>query len=264
MLKRLDISPERRLSLSHASRSRKSILGLASLAWSLKRNFHTHDRRLSEGVGRKVELGKVACLLVRIRVCDRVDVIPWRIVQSFYQSYELIYITEIQASKFLEMYYSMTLSYCLSGGIRDIMGREHYLRRLLSSVSDESDDKGSLPQYANNEEPRKETHVWRLLVNSCSFLPILLTTCVLSLWAGTRVLDRLLTGNQMLMACCQHSTSQYNQLEIQRSSLISITRRVIVSAPEVWPDHSTNMNLDNPLGRSILSKGLSLGKPYLY
>lgn len=74
----------------------------------------------------------------------------------------------------------MTLSYCSSREIRNKIGREQYLGWLLFSLSDKSNDKGSLPQHAHKGEPRMETHVLRLLAKPCNFLLIQLTACVLS------------------------------------------------------------------------------------
>ncbi|EGR52961.1 uncharacterized protein TRIREDRAFT_53824 [Trichoderma reesei QM6a] len=71
------------------------------------------------------------------------------------------------------------------------MAREHHLRRLLSSISDDSDDEeGSLPQHTSKEKPTEKPHALRLLVKPCSFLLVLLTTCVISFWAGLRAHDR--------------------------------------------------------------------------
>ncbi|KAL6880761.1 hypothetical protein J3F83DRAFT_719732 [Trichoderma novae-zelandiae] len=83
------------------------------------------------------------------------------------------------------------------------MAREHHLRRLLSSISDESDDEGSLPQHASKEDPRKEPHVSGLLVKSGSFLIFLLTACILSFWAGTRVPARQSDTDSL---CAKHTT----------------------------------------------------------
>lgn len=74
--------------------SPKTVLDLASVAWSVKKKFHSHDRRLSDGIGRMLELRNVACVLVRTRVCDRVYVICCWIVQIFYRFWGLIYMTE--------------------------------------------------------------------------------------------------------------------------------------------------------------------------
>ncbi|PTB78931.1 hypothetical protein M440DRAFT_1370426 [Trichoderma longibrachiatum ATCC 18648] len=82
------------------------------------------------------------------------------------------------------------------------MAREHHLRRLLSSVSDESDDEESLPHHASEEKSTKKPRVSSLLVKPCSFLLILLTTCVLSFWAGTRVHGRQADVDRL---CAKHT-----------------------------------------------------------
>lgn len=69
------------------------------------------------------------------------------------------------------------------------MAKDH-LRRLLSNISDESDEEGSLPQHTNKEEPKRKYLVSKLLLKPCGFLFLLLIACILSFWAGTRIIHQ--------------------------------------------------------------------------
>ncbi|KAL7949772.1 hypothetical protein V8C42DRAFT_311907 [Trichoderma barbatum] len=82
------------------------------------------------------------------------------------------------------------------------MAKDH-LRRLLSNISDESDDEGSLPQHTNKEEPRKKYLVSKSVLKTCGFLVISLIACIVSFWAGTRVLHQQSRVDRL---CAEHTT----------------------------------------------------------
>ncbi|KAL6699258.1 hypothetical protein J3F84DRAFT_365357 [Trichoderma pleuroticola] len=82
------------------------------------------------------------------------------------------------------------------------MAKDH-LRRLLSNASDESDEEGSLPRHMSKEEPKKKYLVSKSLLKSCCFLLLLLTACILSFWAGTRVIDQESNTDRL---CSKHTT----------------------------------------------------------
>ncbi|KAL7953319.1 hypothetical protein V8C34DRAFT_297313 [Trichoderma compactum] len=82
------------------------------------------------------------------------------------------------------------------------MAKDH-LRRLLSNASDESDEEGSLPRHMNKEESSKKYLISKSLLKPFCFLLLLLITCILSFWAGTRVIHQETYADRL---CAKHTT----------------------------------------------------------
>ncbi|QYT01717.1 hypothetical protein H0G86_008743 [Trichoderma simmonsii] len=82
------------------------------------------------------------------------------------------------------------------------MAKDH-LRRLLSNASDESDEEGSLPRHVNKEESRKKYLVSKSFLKSCCFFLLFLIACILSFWAGIRVVHEESNTDGL---CAKHTT----------------------------------------------------------
>ncbi|EHK49327.1 hypothetical protein TRIATDRAFT_49480 [Trichoderma atroviride IMI 206040] len=88
------------------------------------------------------------------------------------------------------------------------MDKRQHLRRLLSSISDESDEEDSLPQHSTSGVLNKKSDFCKLLKKSfCVFL-VLAVACGLSFWAGTCVSRRQPT----LDGVCAKHTNQWSPL----------------------------------------------------
>lgn len=67
------------------------------------------------------------------------------------------------------------------------MDKRQHLRRLLSSILDESDEEGSLPPHSVGKERIEKTSFRKDFIKSICVLIVLAVACGLSFWAGTRV-----------------------------------------------------------------------------
>lgn len=65
------------------------------------------------------------------------------------------------------------------------MDKRQHLRRLLSSISDESDEEDSLPRHSASKEQNERSGFRKLLKRSACMLIMLAVACGLSFWAGT-------------------------------------------------------------------------------
>ncbi|KAL7782789.1 hypothetical protein V8C37DRAFT_413846 [Trichoderma ceciliae] len=88
------------------------------------------------------------------------------------------------------------------------MVKQHHIRRLLTGISDESDEQGSLPLHINNEELKKTSVLSRFFTKPVYILLVLVVICVLSFWAGTCVPKRKWTVD----ALCAKHTNQWSPL----------------------------------------------------
>lgn len=82
------------------------------------------------------------------------------------------------------------------------MDKRQHLRRLLSSISDESDEEDSLPQHSTSKEPNEKSDFRKLLIKSVCLLVVLAVACGLSFWAGTCVPTRQLAVDGV---CAKHT-----------------------------------------------------------
>lgn len=65
------------------------------------------------------------------------------------------------------------------------MDKRQHLRRLLSSISDESDEEDSLPRHSTSKEQNERSNFCKLLKRSACMLVVLAAACGFSFWAGT-------------------------------------------------------------------------------
>ncbi|KAH8129504.1 hypothetical protein ACSS6W_002068 [Trichoderma asperelloides] len=82
------------------------------------------------------------------------------------------------------------------------MDKRQHLRRLLSSISDGSDEEDSFLQHSTSEKPNKKSDVHKPLLKSVCVLFILMVACGLSFLAGTWVPTRHPTIDG---ACAKHT-----------------------------------------------------------
>jgi hypothetical protein len=82
------------------------------------------------------------------------------------------------------------------------MDKRQHLRRLLSSISDESDEEDSLPQHSTSRGPNKKSGFCKNLLKSVCVLFALAVACGLSFWAGTCVPTRQRTIDDV---CANHT-----------------------------------------------------------
>lgn len=85
------------------------------------------------------------------------------------------------------------------------MDKRQHLRRLLSSISDESDEEDGLPQHSTRGERNTKFNFCKLLKKSICVFFILAVACGISFWAGTRVSTRQST----LDGVCAKHTNQW-------------------------------------------------------
>ncbi|KAL6910076.1 hypothetical protein GGI43DRAFT_378076 [Trichoderma evansii] len=144
------------------------------------------------------------------------------------------------------------------------MDKRQHLRRLLSSISDESDEEDSLPHHSTSEARNKKSDVRKLFIKSICVFFVLVVACGLSFWAGTHVPTRQTSIDG---ACAEHTNQwsplvrdvaiQYKSIEFNGSFMNENIYRQ-VGSPEVdkaWED----LGVDYRAGVISYEDGLASG-----
>lgn len=107
------------------------------------------------------------------------------------------------------------------------MDKRQHLRRLLSSISDESDEEDRLPRHSTSKEHNERSDFRKLVTKSACMLFVLVVACGLSFWVGTNIADRQPT----LDGVCAKYTNHW--CKISRSIGLRYSNSTKIIAPLV-------------------------------